>query len=67
MQPQVDQEERAYQLLFTALLKIESAHAVTDEVTGKNLEYRHLLQWPDLKPIWEKAFANELGRLAQDI
>jgi hypothetical protein len=31
------------------------------------MEYRHLLQRPDLKPIWEQAFANELGRLTQGI
>jgi hypothetical protein len=50
-----------------ALPKIESAHAVTDTVNGQQLEYQHLLLIPDLKPIWERAFANELGRLAQGI
>jgi hypothetical protein len=65
--PQVAQEERAYQLLATALPKIESAHAVANTFTGQQLEYRHLLMRPDLKPIWERAFANELGRLAQGI
>jgi hypothetical protein len=65
--PQVTQEEWAYQLLATALPKIELAHAVNDTVTGQQLEYRHLLMRPDLKPIWERAFADELGRLAQGI
>jgi hypothetical protein len=65
--PQVTQEERAYQLLATPLPRINKAYAVTDVVTGQQLEYRQLLQRPDLKPIWEKAFANELGRLAQGV
>jgi hypothetical protein len=50
-----------------ALPKIESAHSVIDVVAGQQLEYRHLLQRPELKPIWEQTFANELGRLAQGI
>jgi hypothetical protein len=65
--PKVTQEERAHQLLATELPKIESAHAVTDTVTGQQLEYQHLLMRPDLKPIWERAFENELGRLSQGI
>jgi hypothetical protein len=65
--PQVTQEERAYQLLATPLPRINRAYAVTDVATGQQLEYHQLLQRPDLKPIWERAFANELGRLAQDV
>jgi hypothetical protein len=65
--PQVTQEERAYQLLATPLPRINRAYAVTDVATGQQLEYRQLLQRPDLKPIWERAFANELGRLAQGV
>jgi hypothetical protein len=65
--PQVTQEKRAYQLLATPLPRINKTCAVTDVATGQQLEYRQLLQRPDLKPIWEKAFANELGRLAQGI
>jgi hypothetical protein len=53
--------------MATVLPNIESAHAVTDVVAGQHLEYRHLLQRPDLKPIWEQAFSNALGRLAQGI
>jgi hypothetical protein len=67
MSPQVTQEERAYQLIATALPTIEYTHSVTDVVTGQQLEYRHLFQRPDLKPIWEQAFTNELGKLAQGI
>jgi hypothetical protein len=35
--------------------------------TGQQLEYRQLLQQPNLKPIWERAFGNELGRLAKGV
>jgi hypothetical protein len=65
--PQVTQEERAYQLLATPLPRINRAYAVTDVSTGQKLEYRQRLQRPDLKPIWERAFANELRRLAQGV
>jgi hypothetical protein len=65
--PQVTQEDRSYQLPATPLPRINWAYAVTDVATGQQLEYRQLLQRPDLKPMWEKAFANELGRLAQGI
>jgi hypothetical protein len=65
--PKVEQEERAYQLLATPLPIINRAHAVTNVTTCQQLEYRQLLQQPDLKTIWERAFANELGRLAQGV
>ena len=39
---------------------------VIDPSTGTSLEYRHLMRGPD-KIIWERAFANDLGRLAQGI
>jgi hypothetical protein len=39
MPPQVTQEERAYQLMATALPNIESAHSVTCVETGQHLEY----------------------------
>jgi hypothetical protein len=65
--PQVTQEERAYQLLATPLPIINRAYAVTDMTTGQQLEYRQLLHQPNLKPIWERVFANELGRLAQGV
>jgi hypothetical protein len=65
--PQVTQEERALQLVTKPLPRINRAYAVTDVTTGQQLEYRQLLQQPDLKPIWERAFANELGRLSQGV
>jgi hypothetical protein len=43
---------------------LAQANAVTDELTGAQLEYRHLVQGPD-RLAWEASFANELGRLAQ--
>jgi hypothetical protein len=48
---QATQEERAYQILATALPKIELAHDVTYMVKGQHLDYQHLLMIPDLKPI----------------
>jgi hypothetical protein len=50
--PQVTQEERAYQMIETPLPIINRAYAVTDVATGLQLEYRQLLQCPDLNPIW---------------
>ena len=44
----------------------EQANTVADEATGQLLEYRHLVRGPDAK-IWKKAFANDLGRLAQGV
>jgi hypothetical protein len=63
----ISQEEISYQLLETPLSRIEKAYAVTDQITGHQLEYRHFLQRPDLHPIWERAFNNERGRLMQGI
>jgi hypothetical protein len=44
---------------------MNKAYSVTDMTTGQQLEYRQLLKRPELRTIWEKSFANELGRLAQ--
>jgi hypothetical protein len=41
------------------------ANAVINEDTGASLEYRHLIQDETTFPIWNKAAANEFGRLAQ--
>lgn len=41
-------------------------NSVTHPTTGKPLEYRHLISGPD-KHIWETAFANEIGRLANGV
>jgi hypothetical protein len=48
--PQVTQEERAYQLVATPLPRINRAYAVIAVATGQQLEYRQLLQRPDLNP-----------------
>ena len=40
---------------------------VTNEETGKAMEYRELRQHPKLKHIWETSYANEMGRLCQGI
>jgi hypothetical protein len=41
------------------------ANAVINEDTGASLEYRHLIQDETTFPVWNKAAANEFGRLAQ--
>ena len=43
------------------------AYAVTDDVTGEQLEYRQLISNPKYKEIWTKSGANEFGRLAQGV
>jgi len=42
-------------------------HAVFDPDSGRNLEYRQLIQHPKLKAKWLHSAANEFGRLAQGI
>ena len=41
--------------------------AVTHPVTGKQMEYRHLIRDPDFKEEWLLSGANEFGRLAQGV
>jgi hypothetical protein len=41
--------------------------AVIDDDTGAVLEYRHLIKLEKYSRIWERSFANELGRLFQGI
>jgi hypothetical protein len=60
----ISQEERVYKLLETPMPQIETVYAVTDHLTGQQLEYRHMLKRLDLRPTWKKAFANEFGCLA---
>ena len=48
------------------LRKRQLAYAVMNKETGKLEEYSALVKGPD-KEIWEKAYANDLGRLAQVI
>ena len=42
-------------------------NAIIDPITGKSLEFRHLIKDPKTKEIWNKSFANELGRLANGV
>ena len=43
------------------------AGAIVCPTTGKTLEYRDLIKVPELKQLWLRSFAYELGRLAQGI
>ena len=43
-----------------------AANFVTDEVTGKYLEYLHLLRGPN-KDLWTRSLDNDLGRLDQGV
>jgi hypothetical protein len=43
------------------------ANHVIDDQTGKILTYRDLIARDDLRVIWSRSFANELGRLAQGV
>lgn len=44
-----------------------NAYAVTHHITGKQMEYRHLIRNPHYKKDWDQSCANELGRLAQGL
>ena len=48
---------------------IQSANAVTDPDTGKQLEYRQLISHPNrhLRQTWQQSSSNEFGRLAQGV
>ena len=41
------------------------ANSVIDEETGRALEYRHLIQDPKYKNVWNEAGCKEFGRLFQ--
>lgn len=41
------------------------ANAIIDTDTGRSLEYRHLIQNPIYKEVWNNSMSNEIGRLAQ--
>jgi hypothetical protein len=43
------------------------ANSVINEDTGASLEYRHLIKDDSTFPVWNKATANEFGRLAQGV
>ena len=42
------------------------SNAVIDEITGRSLEYHHLVRVPR-KDVWIRAFANNLSRLSQGV
>jgi hypothetical protein len=46
---------------------IPMANAVINQDTSASLEYRHLVQDDSTFPVWNKAAANEFGRLAQGV
>ena len=43
------------------------ANAIVDKDTGNAMEYRDLIKSAKHKVVWERALANELGRLTQGI
>jgi hypothetical protein len=43
------------------------ANSVINEDTGTSLKYRHLIKDDSTFPVWNKAAANEFGRLAQGV
>ncbi len=58
-----------YNLVPTTLMDtpINFIGAIVDDITGDVLEYRHLIKSDKHKNIWQRSFANELGRLFQGI
>ena len=52
-------EEWAYKEYFAA--------AIINASTGEPMKYRDLMKKPDLRELWQRSLANELGRLAQGI
>lgn len=53
-------------LILPAAVK-QLANAVMDPQTGKLYEHRQLQRHQRFKPMWDKSFANKLGRLCQGI
>ena len=47
--------------------QMHHVNAITDPDTGKSLEYRHLIKNKATQQIWNKSYANELGRLANGV
>ena len=56
-------------MLEDPLPLIREANAVTDPHTGKQLEYKQLINHPDheLRRMWQRSCANEFRRLAQGV
>ena len=48
-------------------LLVDHGFAVTHHLTGKQVEYRHLIRDDHYKGPWLLSGANELGRLAQGV
>jgi hypothetical protein len=61
------QAKTAKQMIRT--MEKHHLYAVFDEVTGKMLEYRHLMKHPDpkIREQWQKSSANEFGRTMQGV
>ena len=57
--PQIDSKARA----GTSWLYDMANSVIGDD--GKILEYKHLIANPKTRAVWQRAFGNELGRLAQ--
>ncbi len=49
------------------ILNDGNALAVLDRNTGKLLEHRQLRKDPRYKTVWDRSYANELGRLCQGV
>ena len=43
------------------------AGAIIDDETGNAMEYRALIKNPKYREVWQRSYANELGRLAQGV
>lgn len=50
-----------------ALPTIAIACPVLDHETGQSLEHRQLRRHPKYKAVWDKSYANEIGRLCQGV
>ena len=56
-----------YSMQHTYNVPSHLCNAIIDPKSGKSLEFRHLIQNPATQKIWNKSFANELGRLADGV
>ena len=45
----------------------ELLNAVLDKTTGKLMQYRNLIRIPKYQEVWQRAYGNKLGHLAQGI
>jgi len=56
-----------YAVTHTYNIPTNLCNAIIDPISGKSLEFRHLIKDPKTSAIWNKSFANELGRLANGV